>query len=97
MFETLERPLQLVPRRYPILMYSTYSLVGLVFVVLGVMRHGFTQPVSLALSFVMFSLSLMWLVATLKSGTPLPSRKAGFRNMILVFLLVALNFLSLFR
>jgi hypothetical protein len=78
-------------------MYGTYCLAGLVFVILGVRRHGLSQPVHLALSCVMFSLSLMWLVATLKSGTPLTSRKAGFRNAILLLLLTALNSLSLIR
>ena len=97
MFETLEPPEQLVPRRWPLLMYGTYCVVGLVFVILGVRRHGLSQPIHLALSCVMFSLSLMWLAATLKSGTALTNRKARFRNAILLLLLMALNSLSLIR
>jgi hypothetical protein len=35
-FETLEPPEQIVARRWPLLMYSTYGLGGLVFAILGV-------------------------------------------------------------
>lgn len=97
MFETLEPPEQSVGRRWALLMYGTYCLVALVFVILGVRRHGLSQPAHLALSCVMFFLSLMWLVTTLRAETPLNGRKARFRNMILVLLLMALNFLSLSR
>jgi hypothetical protein len=97
MFETLEPPLRLVPRRYPILLYGIYCLMGLMFLVLGVRRHGFSQPAHLALSCVMFCLSLVWLIGALKSESPLTNHKAGLRNLILLLLLVAHNFLSLFR
>jgi hypothetical protein len=97
-FETLERPdEEPVRRRWLLLMYGTYCLGGLLFVILGVRRHGLSQPAHLALSCLMFFLSLMWLVTTLRAETPLNSRKAGFRNIILVLLLMALNSLSLFR
>jgi hypothetical protein len=97
MFETLEPPKQLVARRWPLLMYGTYGLAALMFIILGLRRHGLSQPAHLALSFVMFSLSLMWFVATLKSGPLLSGRKDGFRNLILLLLLMALESLSLFR
>lgn len=97
MFETLEPPEQPVARRWPLSMYGIYCLAGLVFVVLGVRRHGLSHPADLALCFVMFSLSLMWFVSTLKSATPVSSRKARFRNVVLVLLLTTLNFLSLSR
>jgi hypothetical protein len=98
MFETLEpseRPAE--PRWLFSVFYGTYCLVGLVSGTLSVKRHGFSQPTQLALSCVMFFLSLIWLVATLRSGTPLTSRRAGFRNIVLLLVFLALNFLSLPR
>ena len=97
MFETLEpsddRP---VKSRWLLLMfYGTYCLVGLVSGTLSVMRHGLSQPAHLALSFALFFLSLVWLVATLRSGTSLSNRKAGFRNIILLIVFLALNSLSM--
>jgi hypothetical protein len=98
MFETLEPPERPVENRWLLLMfYSTFCLVGLVSGTLSVRRHGLSQPTHLALSCSMFFLSLMWLVATLRSGSPLPSRKAEFRNIILLLLFLALNTLSLPR
>lgn len=95
MFETLEPPERPVEyRRLLLMFYSTFCLVGLVSGALSVRRHGLSQPTHLALSCAMFFLSLMWLVATLRSGTPLSSRRAGFRNIILLILLLALNLLS---
>jgi hypothetical protein len=96
MFETLEPPEQIVALRWPLLMYGTYGLGGLVFVILGVRRHGFSQPISLAISCVMFCLSLTWLVTTLRSGSP-PSHRFRFRNIILVLLLMAHQVPSLFH
>jgi hypothetical protein len=68
-----------------------------VFAILGVRRHGFSQPVSLAIACVMFFLSLMWLVTTLRSGSSLTSRKVGFRNTLLLVLLMAHQVPSLFH
>jgi hypothetical protein len=78
-------------------MHGTYCLAGLVFFILGLRRHGLSQPAPLALSCGMFSLSLSWFVDTVKSGTPLTGRKVRFRNMILLLFFLALNFLSLLR
>jgi hypothetical protein len=89
MFETLEPPEQLVARRWPLLMYGTYSLAGLLFVVLGVRRHGFSQPFSLAIGAVMLVLSLVWFVTTLRSKSPLSSRRFGIHNIVLLVLLMA--------
>lgn len=97
MFETLEPAEQPVARRWPLLMYGTYCFAGIVFVILGVRRHGLSEPAHLALSSVMFFLSLMWFITTLKSGTPVTNRKYGFRTMILLLLLMALQSLSLLR
>ena len=65
MFETLEPPEQLVARRWPLLMYGTYSLAGLVFLIVGIRRHGFSHPFALAIAAVMFILSVVWLVTAL--------------------------------
>jgi hypothetical protein len=40
MFEALDPQEQTVARRWPLLMYGTYAAGGLVFLVLGVRRHG---------------------------------------------------------
>jgi hypothetical protein len=89
MFETLEPPEHLVARRWPLLMYGTYSVAGLVFVVLGVRRHGFSQPFSLVIGAVTLVLSLVWFVTTLRSKSPLSSRRFGIHNIVLLVLLMA--------
>jgi hypothetical protein len=92
MFEILEPPERAAEPRWLFLMsYGTLCLVGLVSVTLSVRRHGLSQPSHLAFSCSMFFLSLMWLVATLRLRTALSSRKAGFRNIILLLLFLALN------
>jgi hypothetical protein len=88
MFETLEPPEQLVARRWPLLMYGTYSLAGLVFFALGVRRHGFSQPFSLVIAAAMLVLSLVWFVTILKSRSPLTSRRFGIHNIILLVVLL---------
>jgi hypothetical protein len=89
MFETLEPPEQLVARPWPLLMYGTYSLAGLAFFLLGVRRHGLSQPFGLAIAAIMVVLSLAWLVMTLRSKSPLSSRSFGVRSIILLVLLMA--------
>jgi len=89
MFETLEPPEQLVARRWPLFMYGTYSLAGFVFFVLGVRRYGFSQPFNLVIAAVMLVLSLVWFVTTLRSRSPLTSRRFGIHNIILLLLLIA--------
>jgi len=95
MFETLEpaeRPAE--PRWLFLMSYSAFGLVGLVFGTLSVRKHGLAQPTHLVLACAMCFLSLMWLAATLRSRTPLSSRKAGFRNVTLMLLFLAINTLS---
>jgi hypothetical protein len=96
-FETLEPPEQVVARRWPLLLYGVYLLGGLVYVIFGVRRHGFSQPISLAIGCVMFFLSLTWLVTTLKSRSSLTNREFGVRIIILVSLQMAQELPSLFR
>lgn len=95
MFETLEPSERPVEHRWLLLMfYGTYWFAGLVSGTLTVRRHGFSQPAHLALSCAMFLLSLIWLVATLKAGPSLSSRKVASRNLILLLVFLALHFLS---
>ena len=86
MFDTLEPPEQPVARRWPLLMYATYAVGGLFFVILGLRRH---QPFRLAVGVAMFLLSLAWLAITLRSTSPVTNRIFGVRNMILILLLMA--------
>jgi hypothetical protein len=97
MFETLEPPEQMVTRRWPLLSYGMCGLAGLLFVVLRVRRHGFSQPVSLAIAGVMLFLSLTWLVTTVRSAASLTNRKVGSRNIILLLLLMAEQVPSMFQ
>jgi hypothetical protein len=89
MFETLDPQEQTVARRWPLLMYSTYAVGGLVFSILGVRRHGFSQPFRLVVGAAMFLLSLTWLVTTVRSTVPATNRNFGVRNIILILLLMA--------
>ena len=66
MFEALQPVDRPVARKWPLLMYGTYGFVGLAFVIIGLSKHGLSQPAHLVLSCLMFCLSLIWLVATLK-------------------------------
>jgi hypothetical protein len=89
MFETLEPPEQTVARPWSLLMYGASGLAGLVFVVLGVRRHGFSQPVALVTACAMFFLSLACFLTTLRSATPLTNRRVAIQNFVLLLLLMA--------
>jgi hypothetical protein len=79
MFETLEPCERPVQYRWLLLMfYGTYCFLGLVSSAVSVRRHGLSQPVQLALSCVLFFLSLLWLVDTLRSGASLSDRRPEF-------------------
>lgn len=93
MFDTLEPTKQPVDRRLPLLMYGTYCVAGLAGVIISVSRYRLSQPIRLVLYGLMFCLSLVWLVGTLKTRTSLTSQ-SRYRFMVLVLLLLAV---SLFR
>jgi hypothetical protein len=97
MFETLERAERGVPRRWPLVMYSIFGLLGLEIIILRVHRHGFSQPASLAIACVMFLLSLTWLITAVRSDAPLTNRKFSLRNVVLIVLLMALQAIPLFH
>ncbi len=98
MFETLDPLERTMDRQLPLFVYGIYSLTGLVFSVLDVRRHRFSQPFSLAIGTVMFFLSLTWLVTTLRSGSSVTKREFRFRSAVLLLLLFAIgNLPSLYR
>ena len=86
MFETLDPPAQTVTRRWPLLMNGTYAVVGLGFLLLGLLRH---QPFRLVIGAAMLLMSLTWLVTTVKSTSPMTNRQFRVRTVILILLLVA--------
>jgi hypothetical protein len=88
MFETLEPPEQLVARRWPLLMYGTYCVVGLGLAVLSLRRHGFSQPASLVIACAMIFLSLVCFSTTLRSAAPVTNRKNLIQNVILLLLMM---------
>jgi hypothetical protein len=94
MFESLE-PDEPVTRQWPILFYGTYCLVGLVSFSLDVSRHHLAHPAALAVSCIMFFLSLTWLVTTLKSRSPLTIRSIRFPLMVLIVLFGVLQYLRM--
>ncbi len=90
MFETLEdmreksqRPLG---RGRALLMYSFYVVVGLFYIVDGLQRH---HPLGVAVGAVVFLLSLIWLITTIKSPVPLSRRDFWIRGQIVVWILMA--------
>jgi hypothetical protein len=96
MFDSLERPPdEPLARHWPILFYGLYCLVGLESFSLDVLRHHFAHPVALAVSCVMFFLSLTWLVTTLKSRSPLTNRSIRFPFMVLIVLFGFLQYLRM--
>jgi hypothetical protein len=97
MFEPLEPPEEIVARRGPLLMYSAFGLAGLVFLGLGLRRHGLAQPFRLIAATLMLLLSLTWFAATLRSGAGLTNRTLRIRNIILLLLLVAHETPSLYQ
>jgi len=84
MFESIDPYERTVHRRGPLLMYSTWAVVGLFFLILEVRRHGFSQPFWPVVLAAVFLLSLTWLVTTLRS-TVLPTyREVRVRYIILL-------------
>src|SRR5579864_1523455 len=89
MFETLDPDEQAIARRWPLLMYALFAGAGLVFLILDVRRHDFSHPFGLAIATAMFLLSVVWLLTTFRSTSPVTNRSFGVRNIILILLLMA--------
>jgi len=98
MFETLEDSFEKskppLDRGYPILTYSFYAIVSSMALIVGVRGHGFSRPFSLVVWAVMFLLSSIWLVASLRSSVPMSRRDFRVRSQILIFLLFAWDTLT---
>ena len=84
MFESLDPLERTVNRRRPLLMYSMYAVVSLLFLIPEVRRHGFSQPFWPVVLAATFLLSLTWLVATLRSVVPPTRREVRVRYIILL-------------
>ena len=90
MFETLEemreksqRPLD---RGDPILMYSMYVVVGLFYMIDGVQSH---HPVGFVVGAVVFLLSLIWLITTIRSPVRVSRRDFWVRGQTVIWILFA--------
>jgi ankyrin repeat protein len=84
MFESLDPLERTVDRRLPLLMYSTFAVVGLFFLVLEVRRHGLSHPFWLVVLAAVFLLSLTWLVTALRSAVAPTWREVRVRHIILL-------------
>lgn len=84
MFESLDPLERTVDRRLPLLVYSTYAVVCLFFLILEVRGHGVSQPFWLIVLAAAFLLSLTWLATTLRSTVPQTYREVHVRGIILL-------------
>ncbi|HXJ88056.1 MAG TPA: hypothetical protein VMS18_14640 [Candidatus Binatia bacterium] len=90
MFETLEdlreksqRPLG---RGTALLMYSFDFVVGLFYIVSGMRRH---QSLAVLVGAIVFLLSLIWLVATIRSPVQVSRSDVWVRGQIVICILMA--------
>ena len=90
MFETLDQlvPEVMVNRRWRLLIYGTYCLLGLVFAVLSVRRHGFLRPVGFVNACAMLFLSLTFFFGTLRSATPRKRKHVVQMSLLLLTMMV---------
>jgi len=101
MFETLEDSFEKskppLDRGCPILLYSGYVVLSSIAFTIGVREHGFNHPFSLVVCATMFSLSLIWLVTSLRSQASMTRRDFAIRSNILLLLLMAMEAYSFYR
>jgi hypothetical protein len=90
MFETLEdmreksqRP---ISREWPLLMYSMDVVLGLFYIIIGMQRH---QPFAVLVGAVVFLLSLIWLIRTIRSPVRVSRRDVWVRGQIVIWILLA--------
>jgi hypothetical protein len=90
MFESLEDAFEKskppLDRGYSILVYSMYVVVGLFYLIEGVRRH---RPFGAAVGAVVFLLSLIWLITTIRSPVPVTRRDFWVRGQIVLWILMA--------
>lgn len=90
MFETLEeireksqRPLD---RGWPLLIYSMDIVMGLFYMIDGVPRH---RPLGVVVGAVVFLLSLIWLITTIRSPVRVSRRDFWVRSQTVIWILMA--------
>jgi hypothetical protein len=90
MFETLEDVLEKskppLARGYPIVMYGMYVVVGLFYLIEGVRRH---HPFGAVVGAVVFLLSLIWLITTIRLPVPVSRHDYWVRGLIVSWILMA--------
>jgi len=67
-------------------MYGADAVVGLIFLMEGIRRH---HPFGAVIGAVVFLLSLIWLITTIKSPVPLSRRDFSIRGQTLIWILMA--------
>lgn len=90
MFETLEDMREKSQRPmdpfWPHLMYSMDILLGLFYVISGMQRH---QWLAVLIGAVVFLLSLIWLITTIRSQARMSRRDVWVRGQIVICILMA--------
>jgi|SRR5580765_6886146 hypothetical protein len=90
MFETLdemrEKSQRPMSRGTALFMYSFDLVLGLSYIISGMRRH---QSLAGLVGGVVFLLSLIWLVATIRSPVPVVRRDVWVRGQIVICILVA--------
>jgi hypothetical protein len=90
MFETLEDMREKSQRPmdpfWPLLMYSMDIVLGLFYIISGMQRH---QRLGVLVGAVVFLLSLVWLITTIKSRIRLSRRDVWIRGQIVICILMA--------
>jgi len=90
MFETLEDMREKSQRPmdpfWPLLMYSMDIVLGLFYTISGMQRH---QRLGALVGAVVFLLSLVWLITTIRSRIRLSRRDVWIRGQIVIWILFA--------
>jgi heme A synthase len=90
MFETLEDMSEKSQRPmdpfWPLLMYSMDIVVGLFYITSGMQRH---QRLGTLVGAVVFLLSLVWLITTIRSPIQLSRRDLRNRGRVVIWILLA--------
>jgi hypothetical protein len=71
---------------WPLLMYSMDIVLGLFYIISGMQRH---QRLGVLVGAVVFLLSLVWLITTIRSRIRLSRRDVWIRGQIVIWILFA--------
>ena len=89
MFETLEDMFEKskppMDPGWPVLTHSMDALFGLLYVIMGREMH---QPLGVAVGAIVFLLSLIWLISTIRSPLPVSRRDLRVRSRIVLWILM---------